>query len=89
MAAGRSALACTQVVRQVLSVSLPWRQVFGEVTKGMDVVKTVETYGSQSGALSWACLYERVLLLSNTLQITHVQQLPVEGCSSQLWRCHM
>ena len=30
--------------------SLRWPQVFGEVTKGLDVVKTVESYGSQSGA---------------------------------------
>ena len=36
--------------KAVPGMSLHWPQVFGEVTKGMDVVKSVESYGSQSGA---------------------------------------
>ena len=55
MTVARTALARAHVVQRVLSMRRRWPQVFGEVTKGMDVVKTVEGYGSQSGAHLRGC----------------------------------
>lgn len=66
----RSALACSGHPA-VPGMSLHWPQVFGEVTKGMDVVKTVESYGSQSGARFEGVQHDLVSSLISTVHLNH------------------
>ena len=56
-------LACMQQCKSVYFTGAESRvpmQVFGQVSKGLDVVKTIESYGSQSGA-PWLSIFGRCL----------------------------
>lgn len=51
---GSLVFTCSLVVTSLRSRVCWWFQVFGNVTKGMDVVKTIEGVGSRNGQTSKA-----------------------------------